>query len=51
MTGITIYNVQRTVTPKASNSEFCFLCSADYIMVIHICIKFQEIISVFKLQN
>ena len=51
MTGITIFNVQRAVTPKASNSEFCFLCSVVHIMVIHICIKFQETISVFKLQN
>ena len=42
MTGITIYNVQRVVTPKAGDSELCVLCSAHHIMVIYICIKFQE---------
>ena len=45
MTAITIDNVQRAVTPKASNSELLFLCSAHHIMVIYICIKFQENIS------
>ena len=35
MTGITIYNFQRVVTPKAGNSELWFLCSA-YHMVIYI---------------
>ena len=43
MTGITIYNVQRVVTPKAGNSEFLVFCAS--IMVINICIKFQESIS------
>ena len=42
MTEITSYNVQRVVTPKAGNSELWFLYSAHRIMVIHICIKFQE---------
>ena len=52
MTGITIYNVQRVVTPEAGNSELWFLCSAYHIMVIYICIKFQEISqTVFKLQS
>ena len=45
MTGITIYNVQRVVTPKAGNSELWVLCSAHHIMVIYICIKFQKTIS------
>ena len=45
MTWITIDNVQRAVTPKAGNSELQFLCFANCIMVIYICIKFQEIIS------
>ena len=30
MTGITIYNVQRVVTPKAGNSEVWFLYSAHH---------------------
>ena len=52
MTGITIYNVQRVVTPKAGNSELWFLCSACHIMVIYICINFQENISnSFQLQS
>ena len=45
MNRITICNVQRAVTPKAGNSELWFLCSAHHIMVIYICIKFQENIS------
>ena len=45
MTGITNYNVQRVVTPKAGNSESWFLCSAHHIVVIYICIRFQENIS------
>ena len=45
MTGITNYNVQRALTPKAGNRELWFLCSAHHIMVIYICIKFQENIS------
>ena len=45
MTGITIYTVQRVVTPKVGHSELGFLCSAHHIMVIYICIKFQENIS------
>ena len=45
MTEITIYNVHRTVNPKAGNSEVWFLCSAHHIMVTYICIKVQENIS------
>ena len=45
MTRNAIYNAQRAVTPKAGNSELWFLCSAHHIMVIYICIKFQENIS------
>ena len=45
MTWITINNVQRAVTPKAGNSELQLLCFAHLIMVIYICIKFQENIS------
>ena len=35
-------NVQKVVTPKAGSTELPFLCSANCIMVINICIKFQE---------
>ena len=37
--------------PKAGNSELWFLCFAHRIMLIYIYIKFQENISVFKLQS
>ena len=40
MTGIT--QCPKGVTPKAGNSELWFLWSAQHIMVIYICIKFQE---------
>ena len=45
MTGFTIYNVQRATTLIAGKSELWFLCSAHHIMVIYICVKFQETIS------
>ena len=45
MIGITINNVQRTVSPKAGNSVLWFLCSAHHIMKIYIRVKFQENIS------
>ena len=45
MTWLTINNVQRAVTPKASNSELRFLCFAHIVMMTYICIKFQENIS------
>ena len=42
MTWITIDYVQRAETPKAGKSELQFLCFANCIMVIYICIKFQD---------
>ena len=45
MTWITTDNVQRAVDPKAGISELWFLYFANCIMVIYICIKFQENIS------
>ena len=45
MTWITIYNVLRIVTPKAGISELWFLCFAHHVIMLHICIKFQENIS------
>ena len=45
MTLITTNNVQRAATPKAGNSELLFLCFAHCIILIYICIKFQENIS------
>ena len=49
---VTIYNVHRGLTPKAGISELHFLCFAHSIMVIYICLLFQESISSsFKLQG
>ena len=48
MTRITINNVQWAVTPKAGNAELPFLCFAHLIMVIYICIKFQNISNSFQ---
>ena len=45
MTWVTFNNIQRLVSPKAGNSELWFLCFAYCIMMIYICIKFQENIS------
>ena len=45
MDEIIIYNVLRTVNPKAGNSEVWFVCSAHHIMVRYICMQFQENIS------
>ena len=42
MTCITIDKVQKAENPKAGKSELQFLCFANCIMVIYICIKFQE---------
>ena len=35
-------NVQRAITPKAGKSQLQILSFANCIMVIYICIKFQE---------
>ena len=40
-----INDIQRAVTPKTGDSELWCLCFAHHIMVIYICIKFQENIS------
>ena len=45
MTGITVCKVQGAVTPKAGNSELWFFLPAHHVMVISICIMFQENIS------
>ena len=37
-----IFNVQRAIIPKECNPELPFLCSACHLMVLIICVKFQE---------
>ena len=51
MTGITIYNVQRVVTPKARNSELVLVFCTSYHCDIHlhkVSRKFSQ--TVLKLQ-
>ena len=48
MTEITIYTVQRVITPKVGKPQL-WLFSAHYVMVLIISVKFRENISVFRL--
>ena len=43
MTEITIYNIQRAITPKVCEPKLLFLCSACRLMVVTISVKFHEI--------
>ena len=48
MTWLTIDNVQRAVIPKASKSELWFLCFANCIMEIYICIVSRKYLEQFS---
>ena len=37
-----IVNRQRAITPKAGKRELRFMCSARYLMVFNVCVKFHE---------
>ena len=37
-----MFNVQRAITPKVSQLELWFMCSACHLMVLYICVKFRE---------
>ena len=39
-----IFNVQRAITPKTSNTELRFLRSARRLIMLNICVKFHEYI-------
>ena len=41
----TIYNVPRATSPKEGKQVLWFLCSAQCLIVLHICSKFHENIS------
>ena len=43
MTEMTIFNVQRAISQKASKPELQFSFSADPLIVLHICVKFTSI--------
>ena len=54
MTKITIYHVQRAITPKVCKPKLWFLCYACHLMVVNISVKFRENIlngKILKLQG
>ena len=42
MVEMTMFNVQNAVTPKVGKPELPFMCSADRLIVLCICVKFGE---------
>ena len=45
MVEIAMFNVQRAITPKEGKPELWFMCSAHSLIVLYICVKFDENIS------
>ena len=45
MVEMAMFNVQRTITPKVGKPELQFMCSECRLMVLFICMKFNENIS------
>ena len=37
-----IFNTQRAITSKVGKPELRFMCSARCLMILNICVKFQE---------
>ena len=42
MVVMTIFNIQRAITPKVGKPELQFMCSARCLMVLYSCVKFPE---------
>ena len=42
MVEMAIFNIQRAITLKEGKQELQFMCSACHLMVINICVKFNE---------
>ena len=42
MVEMTMFNVQRAITPNEGTPELQFMCSASCLMVLYICVKFCE---------
>ena len=38
-----IVNTQRAISPKVGKSKLRFMCSASWLMVVNICVKFHQI--------
>ena len=45
MVEMAMFNVQRAITPKVGKPELWFMCSACCLIVLYICVKFNENIS------
>ena len=45
MVEMAMFNVSRAITPKVDKPELRFMCSARRLMVLYICVKFDENIS------
>ena len=43
MVEMAMLNVQRAITPKVGKQELGFMCSAYLLIVLYICLKFDEI--------
>ena len=39
---MTMFKVQRAITPKVGKSELRFMCSARRLIMLYICVKFRE---------
>ena len=42
MVEMVMLNVKRAITPKVGMPALWFICSARYLMVLYICVKFLE---------
>ena len=52
MVEMAIFNIQRAITLKVGKQKLQFMCSACYLMVFNICVKFHEnVSSVFKVME
>ena len=45
MVELAMFNVQRVMTPTVGKPELWFMCSARFLIVFNICVKFRENIS------
>ena len=50
MVEMSMFNVERAITPKVGKPELRFMCSACHLIVLYICVKFRaNILDGFKL--
>ena len=51
MVEMAMFNVQRAITPKVGKPELRFMCSALWLIVLYICVKFRENIELTRVHN